>query len=228
MPKKRRYIPRKDDDFFNFQGNLVDKVVAHKAAWGIPDTAVAPLVARLVEYEPLYHKAQNKTTRNRSDVLAHRQTRTTYEKEIRTLARQYLFNSPLVSDTERVNLGLTVRDLKPSPSQPISDVPVVVLRPLGGGDIEVRVKPTKDKTMPSIHPDANLIEYRYVMVESGKALPDDADACPMGDSQTRAKFIIKCGTKNTAKRFYGFFRWLNSHRPRQEGPWSDAQPVVIA
>jgi len=28
--------------------------------------------------------------------------------------------------------------------------------------------------------------------------------------------------------FYGFFRWTNLTTPANNGPWSDAQPVVIA
>jgi len=228
MPLKKRYLPLGDDNFFNWQGNFDNRVVTGAPAWGIPAPSVAALTARRAAYEPLYTAAQNKTTRTKGDVLAHRQMRKIYEKEIRTLARAYLFNNPLVSDTDRVNLGLTVRDLEPSPGRPISDVPVVILRPLGGGDIEVRVKPTKDQSRPSIHPDANVVEYRYVIVESGDVPPDDPEDCPKGDVQTKAKFVIKAGAKNTAKRFYGFFRWLNNRRPRQEGPWSNAQPVVIA
>ncbi|MFH1231592.1 MAG: hypothetical protein V1709_08875 [Planctomycetota bacterium] len=228
MAAKKYYIPKRDDDLFNWQGNFVNLVVANAVAWAIPPADVTALSARRASYEPLYHAAQNKAQRSKDDVLAHRQMRKTYEKEIRTLARQYLMNSPLVSDTDRVNLGLTVRDTEPSPGKPITDVPVVVLRPLGGGDIETRVKPTKDQTRPSMHPDANLVEYRYVIVESGDVPPADPDDCPKGDVQTKAKFVLRCGAKNTAKRFYGFFRWLNNRRPRQEGPWSNAQPVVIA
>ena len=40
---KKRYMPAKDDDFFNFHGNLVNAVVANAVAWGIPAPAVAAL-----------------------------------------------------------------------------------------------------------------------------------------------------------------------------------------
>ena len=37
MARKKDFIPRRDDDFFNFQGKLVNMVVANQVAWGIPD-----------------------------------------------------------------------------------------------------------------------------------------------------------------------------------------------
>jgi len=228
MAIHKRYIPLNDDDFFNWQGNFVNLVVANAVAWGVPAPSVTALSARRAAYEPLYHAAQNKTTRSRDDVLAHRQMRKIYEKEIRTLARQYLMNSPLVLDTDRVNLGLTVRDTEPSPGKPITDVPIVGLKGLGGGDIEVRCRATRDQTRASMHPDANVVDYLFVMVESGDVPPSDPEDCPKGDSQPKAKFVLRCGAQNSGKRFYGFFRWLNNRRPRQEGPWSNAQTVVIA
>jgi len=33
-----------DDNFFNTQGPYVNAVVANKVAWGIPDSAIAPLL----------------------------------------------------------------------------------------------------------------------------------------------------------------------------------------
>ena len=219
------WIPNRDDDVFNFQRKFVDMVVANKVAWGIPDSEVDTLVARREEYEPLYHKAQNKTTRTRADVLAHRQMRQTYEKEIRTFVRKY---GDFLTDSAKSDLGLTIRDTKPSPSKPITDVPIVGLKGLGGGDIEVRCRATTDQTRSSMHPDANVIDCRYIMVESGGVPPSDPEDCPRADSQPKAKFVLKAGAKNAGKRFYGFFRWLNNRRPRQEGPWSNAQTVVIA
>jgi len=228
MTVYKRYIPLKDDDFFNWQGNFVNLVVTNAPGWGIPAPDVAALVARRASFEPLYTTAQNKTTRTRADVLAHRQSRDLYEKEIRAFAKSYLMFNPLVTDEDRIDMGLTVRDTEPSPSQPITDVPIIGLKGLGGGDIEVRCRVTTDRTMCSMHPDANVVDYRYVTVESGDVPPSDPEDCPKADSQPKAKFVLRAGAKNSGKRFYGFFRWLNNRRPRQEGPWSNAQTVVIS
>jgi len=226
--RRKDYIPLRDDDFFNFQGNLVNKVVANKVVWGIPDPAVNILTGHRSVFEPLYTTAQNKTIRNRSDVLAHRSERKSYEKQIRIFVKSYLMFNPLVTDEKRMEMGLTIRDTEPSPHPAITDVPIVGLKGLGGGDIEVRCRTTTDQTRTSMHPDANVVDYRYIMVESGGVPPSDPEDCPRADSQPKAKFVLRAGAKNSGKRFYGFFRWLNNRRPRQEGPWSNVQIVVIA
>lgn len=217
-----------DDNLFNLQGTYVNAVVVNKVAWGIPDTAVDPLVTRRAEYEPLYYKSQDKNTRTKSDVAAHRDKRIIYEKELRDFHNEWIANNSGIPDEQKLILGGRVRDTEPSPSQPITDVPIVGLKGLGGGDIEVRCRVTTDQTRASMHPDANVIDYRYIAVESGDVPPSDPEDCPKADSQPKAKFVLRAGAKNAGKRFYGFFRWLNNRRPRQEGPWSNAQTVIIA
>ena len=103
MVRTKDWVPERDDDFFNFQGNFVNLVTLNAVTWGVPVPSVTALSASQALFEPLYHTAQNKSTRNSADVLAHRQSRNIYEKEIRTVARQYLMNSPLVSDIDRTN-----------------------------------------------------------------------------------------------------------------------------
>ncbi|MFH1230581.1 MAG: hypothetical protein V1709_03700 [Planctomycetota bacterium] len=217
-----------DDNLFNIQGTYVNAVVVNAVAWGIPAPAVAALVARRAEYEPLYHKSQDKNTRTRADVATHRDKRKIYEKELREFHNEWITNNSGIPDEQKLILGGRVRDTEPSPGSPITDVPIVGLNGLGGGDIEVRCRVTTDQTRASMHPDANAVDYRYVTVESGDVPPSDPEDCPKADSQPKAKFVLRAGAKNSGKRFYGFFRWLNNRRPRQEGPWSNPISVVVA
>ena len=228
MAIKKRYIPVKDKDFFVFQGNLVNIVVTNAAAWGIPAPSVAALVARRAEFEPLYTIAENKTTRRRADVVAFRESRKLYEKEIRAFVKAWLTANPWVTDEQRSEMALTIRDTEPSPHPVITDIPIVALRVIGGGDIEARCKALKDQTRPSMHPAANLVDYRYVMLEIGDIPPADTEDYQKRDVSSRAKFIIHAGAKNEGKRFYAVARWVNTTKPKQEGPWSEAITVVIA
>jgi hypothetical protein len=225
MPSGKQYVPVKNNVFYPWQGNFVNLVVLNKVAWGIPDGAVTALVNRRAEYEPLYLKAQNKTTRNRTDVLNHQEMRETYEKEIRAFVKKYCDTLP---NSAKSDLGLTIPDTEPSPHPVITDVPYVKLKAIGGAEIEIRCRTEKDRTMPSLLKAASHIEYRYTMLEVGDIPPSDADDYPKKDVSSRAKFIVTLGTKNTGKRLFGVFRWVNMRKPKQEGPWTEAISVVIA
>ena len=224
-PFGRRHMD--DDEFYNVQGAYVDKVTAKKVDWGISTEALAVLTDRRAEYEPLYHKAKDKATRTRPDVAAHRDCRKIYEKELRDFHNENIAYNVSIPDEEKLTLGGRERDIQPSPGSPITSVPIIGLFALGGGDMEVRARTTTDQTRCSMHPDADVLDYRYILTEAGDVPPSDPEDCPKGDSQTKAKFVLRVGAKNAGKRFYGFFRWLNNRRPRQEGPWSAAQSIIV-
>jgi len=229
LKKGTNYIPQRDDDLFNFQGNLVNEVVTNAVAWGIPAPAVAALVARRAAYEPLYFKSQDKGNRTQADVLAHRQIRELYEKEIRVFGKAYLLFNPLVSDEDRRRMRLTVRDTEPTPRGKIISFPIIGLKGMGGGDIEVRCRVTTDQTRFSMHPLADAVECKYIFVPSGEMPPEDPDACPKTQTSKKARFIISCGVKNAGQSLYGFFRWANLTNPQNSGPWTTkAQGTVIA
>jgi hypothetical protein len=227
MSRKQSYMPKKDKDYYVFQGNLVNIVVANAPAWGIPAPAVAALVARRAAYEPLYLKAENKTTRTRVDVLAHRQMRKVYEKEISVFVKAYLF-TPLVTNEDRLSMGIPPRDIEPTPRGKIETIPVVGLTAMGGGDLKVRCQVTTDATRYSRHPLADGIEVKYTWVPKGEMPPEKPEDCKNALVSKKAQFIIHCGPGNAGETFYGFFRWVNLTTPANSGQWSNFIKVVIA
>jgi hypothetical protein len=227
MGRRKSYMPVRDDDFYTFQANLVNYVVANAVAWGIPAPEVTALSTRRASYEPLYLKVQNKTTRTRTDVLVHRQMRKVYEKEISVFVKAFLFN-PLITDQNRMDMGIPPRDFEPTPRGKIETVPVVELLAIGGGDVKVRCRVSKDQTRYSKHPLADGIEVKYTWVPKGEMPPEKPDDCTKTQNSKKATFIIHCGPGNAGETFYGFFRWVNITNPENSGQWSNTLKVVIA
>ena len=224
---RRAYMPRQDKDFYPFQGNLVNIVVINAPVWGIPAPDVAALVARRAAYEPLYVKAQNKDTRTPTDVLAHRQMRQVYEKEITVFVKAWLY-SPLVTDLDRKMMGIPPRDMEPTPRGKIPTIPVVELLPIGGGDLKSGCRVTRDQTRPSKHPLADGVEVQYTWVPKGEMPPEKPEDAKHTLFSKKAQFIIHCGPGNAGETFWGFFRWANLSVPANSGQWSDAIKKVIA
>jgi len=222
------WIPTGNDNFYNKQRAYFERIVANKVAWGIPDSAIAPLLALQAEYEPLYWKIQDKRTRTSADVTAHRDCKKRYTAAWRAFHKERVAGNSLIPKSELSILVGKERDPELSPGPVITDIPVVALRAQGGAEIEVRCQTTRDATRYSMHPAAKLIDYRFVMLQPGDIPPEDPEDYPKKDISSRAKFIVKAGAKNSGKRFYAVFRWVNPSRPKQEGPWSEAITVVIA
>jgi len=225
--RRKSYMPEKDKDFNTFQANAVNRVVANAVAWGISAPAVAALVARRATYEPLYTIAENKDTRTPTDVLAHRQMRKVYEKEISVFVKSWLFN-PLVTDTDRKAMGIPPRDFEPTPRGVIEAIPVVGLEAIGGGDVKARCQVTTDASRYSKHPLADGIEVKYTWVPKGEMPPEKPEDCKNALVSKKAMFIIHCGPGNAGETFWGFFRWVNLTRPDNSGQWSKGLQIVIA
>lgn len=228
MARRIGYIPRRDDDFFNFQGKLVNEVVTNATPWGIPAPDVAALVTRRAAYEPLYTKAQEKKDRTAGDVDRHRQMRKTYEKEIQIFVNAYIRYNSLISRDERIEVGIPPRDTEPTPRGKINTFPIIGLRGLGGGDIKARCRVTTDQTRYSRHPLADGIEVKYTWVPKGELPPEKPEDCKNALVSKKAQFIIHCGPGNAGESFYGFFRWVNLTTPANSGQWTKAINVVIS
>jgi hypothetical protein len=221
--------PRTDDNFFNWQGKLVNKVVTNAVAWNIPAAKVTALTTRRAEYEPLYHKAQEKDERTKADVDRHRQARKLYEKELQVFVNAHIRYNEDVPRDEKIAMGVPPRDLEPTPRGKISTFPIIGLKGIGGGDIEVRCRVTTDQTRFSMHSLADAVECKYIFVPTGEIPPEDPDSCPKTQTSKKARFIISCGVKNAGQSLYGFFRWANLTNPQNSGPWTTkAQGTVIA
>ena len=217
-----------DDNFFNWQGKLVNKVVTNAVAWNIPPAKVTALSASRAVYEPLYTKAQEKDDRTKADVDRHRQARILYEKELRTFVNAYIRYNEDVPRDEKIAMGIPPRDLEPTPRGKIELVPYIFLKAIGGGVIEVRSQTEKDATRVSMLKTADGIECRWLLVPKGEMPPEGVDDAKKTVVSRKARFTIDCGDKNAGDSFYGFFRWTNTSVPANSGLWTKALKAVIA
>jgi len=217
------------DNLFNIQGNFVNVTVSYAVAWGIPPADVAALVAERAIYEPLYLKSQNKNSRTRADVAAHKIAAEQYLKKLRLFWNKWIEDGDMPTE-EKLLLGGDLLDTEPTPRGKIHSTPVIGQRALDGGSIEFWARVTTDQTRPSMHPLADAVECKYLIVPKGEMPPEDPDASGIKTVVSKkARFIISCGVKNAGDTFYGFFRWVNLTTPANSGDWTTKpKGVVIA
>jgi len=119
MAINKDYVPRRDQDFNQWQANLRTIVTANLAAWGIsvPDNNV--LNPPQNAWTAAFAIAENKTQRTSEEVQAKSDTREAYEAALRLFIQQHLAINPKVPDSKREAMAITVRDTeKTRPSVP--------------------------------------------------------------------------------------------------------------
>ena len=228
MPKIQDWLPAGVAALNDKQSIYFPLVVTNKVAWGIPDAAIAPLLVLQAEFVGLYNIIKDREKRTAAQVADFNDCKKRYAKTWRLFHKAWVAFNPAISKQDMVDLVGKEYDSSLSPHPPIDDIPIVGARAQGGGDLEFRVRVTEDKTMASMHPAANLIEFRFTILEPGDIPPTDENDYPKKEVSSRAKFTLALGLKNTGKKFWGIFRWVNVRKPRTAGHWTEPISVVIA
>jgi len=227
MNKPIDWLPKRDADFYNKQHKYVAQVSTNKLVYKIADTAITALTDAQAIYEPLFEAIEDKKDRTSADVAAHRTGRKVYEKVLRAFNKEYVLNNSNIPDADKVILIGKERDTEPTPHPVIEDVPIVGNKVLGGGQIEFKVRAYTDQTRPSMLRAANMIDYCYILLDVGEMPPAKVADCNKSGNESRAKFVLKVGDENQGKKLYIYFRWVNNRKPRQEGPWSNFQSIIV-
>jgi len=155
---------------------------------------------------------------------------------------------PALTNDDRGALNLPERDA-PTDRVKITTAPLAKIIPMEGGELSIRVRTTSDNNRASRHPDADHVEMRYALVDATAAssgssggsgsnpstgsgnqnsIPTKAMDCIFTESSKKAVFTVELGQENSGKRIYAFFRWVNTSKRSDSGPWSTAvQSVVV-
>jgi len=106
------YIPRKDSELTDWGSNFAAIVAEFSDKWGIPETEVVALQNALANFSTLEKKASGKD--KTSGVIADKnKAKKILVNNIRDMVKFRLMN-PIITDGQRVDLGLHLHDTKPT------------------------------------------------------------------------------------------------------------------
>lgn len=141
------------------------------------------------------------------------------------------------ADENVFNLVLLAnRDVSPTPRGAIQDVPIVSLKPMGGGRMQIKVRTNEDASHASMHPWADALEVRYLIgindPPEGSPTPPaegipNANNAPFYFVSKKALFYIELGVNYSTKHMFAFVRWANTSNPAHSGPWTIVHIAVI-
>ena len=135
--------------------------------------------------------------------------------------------SPNITNGDCNTFNLPARkDASERPS--ISDKPLVGLVAKGGGTVQVVVRIESDGSKASMHPDADLIEMRHVLLGVDVAAPTSVRELTDMTISSRGRSELKLGDGAISRILYLVARYVNKVDASKNGPWSTMQRQVVA
>lgn len=227
MADYKDYIPDSDAEFDEWEKNFRTHLGANYASWNIPYARMNNVVNTLgSQWDTDYARGGEHADPKSSETEAKNQTRKLYETEIRKIVKEYIVNSSLVNDEQRIEIGVTVRDTEPTSRAKITTAPITGIKNEPGARFLITCRVEEDSTRASRHPDADSIEMKYQV--GGEAAPARPDDCSKTITFTKAIHTIELDIGDAGKRLYCYLRWKNTGDDSKSGPWTRQFSAIIA
>lgn len=215
------YIPADDSGLAAWARNLADQISGSEVNYGL-------VAADSVAYEAFVTAFENNLAANSAAQTAARTARQTKDssKEAlgsasRNLARR-LQASPLVSDTERILLGLTVRDTTPTAVPPPTSQPVLFVDT--SSRLQHKINFRDSLTPTSKAKPAGVLGCEIYRKVGGTA-PADLSQCEFVAMDTATPYGVEYQAEQGGQMVHYLGRWVN--RNGSAGPISDLISATV-
>lgn len=219
------YIPARDSLFANWLLNFASLIAASPSTYGLVAADAAAISAQQVAWQAAYDLAIDPSTRTPAAVAGKDATRAQSEALVRPYAIM-IRNNGGVSNVSKVNVGVTVPDLTPTPVPPPVTSPALVLMAATPGLHQLQFR---DSLSPLLkRKPAGVIGLELFRAIGTVAATDPAQASYLS-TITKTPFVVSTPPADAGKRAVYFARWATRSGPggvAQVGPWSAALSTV--
>lgn len=139
----------------------------------------------------------------------------------------FIGNGPAATNNDRTVFNIKLRDETPTARTKITTSPYVDFKSEDGGVILVTCQVEKVSDRPSMHPAADVIEMKYIVMDEDATPPSTVAGCPGTYIATKAISRFEEAADQPGKRVHAFLRWRNNTEPAKSSPWSQRETVII-
>jgi hypothetical protein len=213
------YIPQKDSELVAWSTNFTTEVVIHAPAWDIPSDEVSDLQIANTTFATLHAKADS-PAKNSIIVAEKNAARKTLVTMIRALA-DFRLRNPIITDAQRIALGLHVRDTTPTTidvpkNRPELNIDVLDVRRL---KVVFHDMGSDSKAKPYGVNGAVIV---YAVLDTP---PADITLLTRSVLATRTPHTLEFTEEERGKTVYVAICWQNEKG--QRGPWSEIESAII-
>lgn len=220
------YIPPQDSLFLPFLENFASRISAAPMTYGLTAGDAAIIQGVASAFSAAYQTAIEPSTRTASAVAQKDADRAAAEATIRPYAMQIQANLG-VSNQEKSDLGLTIRDTTPTPFPPPETAPTLSL--VFGTPLAHQLQ-YRDALAPLLkRKPAGVVALELYRAIGPVAAISPSDAPYVGDI-TKTPFTVDFQSEDRGQVSTYFGRWKTRSGPSgvaQTGPWSEALSVVV-
>ena len=240
---QRSRIPTKDADFNQYIRATDDtlQVVGPPtgaARLGLTTSEADDWHAYRQQWDILYGKYGNPATRTSTITEDKNNLKTNFAGFARPLLKRIEVSDNLTTD-DRSTFNLPEPDTTPTARGPILEVPNGNFKGLGGSKLEVRAKTSTDASRASLHPLADAVEIKYILIDQRgteptppvPSPPDEGftpDTFPYSQISSKALFVLSLPSAHQGKRIVAALRWLNITNAANNSGWSDLFSTIVS
>jgi hypothetical protein len=214
------YIPNKDEVFLDWAKNLYAYAAAHYSGWDVPDPKTI-LKTPLDAYDAAFTAALS-PNRGKVDVLAKNEAKKTLKKELRLYVKAYLISNPLVTDEDKLAMGLPVHKTTHTPVPVPKTAPQLFIDTGTRRRLIITYKDEKsDKRGKPFG--VHGIEVRWALLD---APPADIKELVNSSFDTNPPLILEFEEHERGKKAYLCGRW-EIEWEGEKGPPGDIEEAVI-
>jgi hypothetical protein len=223
----RNFVPRNDRKFLVWLVYLLNNVMSLGLS-NIPPEEIEAVRKKANAFEDALVIAENPDRRTQAAVRAKTDARKIAEKAAREFIREHLTYNKLVTDANRLSIGLPVHKTThtrvPKPTQLVD----FLLKQLSGSRVEAHFTPYNEAGEEKEKSEAKP----YGVIAAGflwAVLPEPPksyDDLTHSSFVTRSPFTWQFDLKDAGRTLYVCACWLNTRG--EKGPWSKIQSIIIA
>jgi hypothetical protein len=145
MPATTDYLPSREADLVTWSLNFKTRITATPTAFGLVAAQATAYGTLHDAFVTAYNAANNDGTRTPSAIITKDDAKASLEANARLLAR-IVQATPTVTNTQKSDLGLTVRDVSPAPVPPPAYAPDLDVVSVSGRTVRIRLHDSVSST----------------------------------------------------------------------------------
>ncbi len=156
-----------------------------------------------------------------------RDDRNALKKTITSKLREVFDDIPesALTSTDRSTLKIPVRDSEPTTRAAISTSPSLKLIVQNGARFIVENRVDSDQTRPSMHPDADHIEFAYIIQADP---PANVNETTKSKILSKARDVLQLDPATGGEKIHCYTRWVNKTDEAKSSPWTRLHTAVIS